>query len=49
MDPISLEPLRSLRYPPFELRADPSLTHATSSDWFDGAVLAAYLIQVLQP
>ena len=49
MDPISLEPLRSLRYAPFELRADHSLAHATSSDWFDGAVLAAYLIQAPSP
>ena len=43
-DPISLEPLRALRYPPFSLRADPSLDHGTSGDWFDGQVLASYLI-----
>ena len=43
-DPISLEPLRKLRYPPFECKTDPSLPHATSSDWFDGRVLANYLV-----
>ena len=43
-DPISLEPLRKLRYPPFECRADPTLRHRTSSDWFDGRVLAHYLV-----
>ena len=43
-DPISLEPLRTLRYPPFECRADPSLPHGTESDWYDGRVLAMYLI-----
>ena len=35
-DPISLEPIRTLRYPPFSLVADPSLPHWTSSDYFDG-------------
>ena len=43
-DPISLEPLRKLHYPPFECRTDPSLPHRTSSDWFDGRVLAHYLV-----
>jgi hypothetical protein len=43
-DPISLEPLRKLRYPPFECRSDPTLPHRTSSDWFDGHVLATYLV-----
>lgn len=43
-DPISLEPLRTLRYPPFQLRANPDLPHGTASDWFDGQVLASYLI-----
>ncbi|KAL1507734.1 hypothetical protein AB1Y20_007347 [Prymnesium parvum] len=43
-DPISLDPLRMLRYPPFELRADLALGHGTNSDWFDGKVLATYLI-----
>ena len=42
-DPISLEPLRKLRYEPFECKADPNLPHSTESDWFDGQVLAAYL------
>ena len=44
VDPISLEPLRSLRYPPYECRADTTLTHQTGSDWFDGLTLAAYLV-----
>ena len=43
-DPISLEPLRLLRYPPFECRADLSLSHCVASDWFDGRVLASYLV-----
>ena len=43
-DPISLEPLRKLRYPPFRLRADPELPHWVSADWFDGRVLASYLV-----
>ena len=43
-DPISLEPLRKLRYPPFQCRADLSLPHRTASDWFDGRVLAHYLV-----
>ena len=43
-DPISLEPLRTLRCPPFHCRADLSLAHATPSDWFDGRVLAMYLV-----
>ena len=43
-DPISLEPLRKLRYPPFQCKTDPSLAHDTSSDWFDGRVLANYLV-----
>ena len=43
-DPISLEPIRALRYPPFSLVADPSLPHWTSSDYFDGRTLAAYLV-----
>ena len=38
-DPISLEPLRRLRVPPFELKT--SLTH---SCYFDGSVLASYLV-----
>ena len=44
-DPISLEPLRTLKYPPFQCKADPSLPHdALSSDWFDGHVFAMYLV-----
>ena len=43
-DPISLEPLRKLRYPPFKLPTDPSLAHTTDSDWFDGHILANYLV-----
>lgn len=44
VDPISLEPLRALRYPPFKCSADLSLSHATDGDWFDGRVLASYLV-----
>ena len=40
-DPISLEPLATLPYTPFELRADPSTP--SDSDWFDGRTLAMYL------
>jgi len=47
-DPISLEPLRKLRYPPFRLRADPDLPHWVSADWFDGKVLASYLVSTGQ-
>ena len=43
-DPITLEPLRKLKHPPFECKADPSLSHRTGSDWFDGHALACYLI-----
>ena len=43
VDPISLDPIRSLKYPPFELRADLGSQHA-DSDFFDGAVLANYLV-----
>ena len=43
-DPISLEPLRKLRYSPFQCKADPLLSHGTDSDWFDGRVLAHYLV-----
>eukprot|EP00966_Prymnesium_polylepis_P172201 3981705-Prymnesium_polylepis.1 len=39
-DPITLDPLRILRYPPFEFTADPALSHGTESDWFDGQALA---------
>ena len=43
-DPITLEPLRILRYPPFLCRADPTLAHDTDSDWFDGHSLAAWMV-----
>ena len=44
-DPISLEPIRALRYPPFELRANPSAANgARDSDWYDGALFASYLV-----
>ena len=39
VDPITLEPLKRLRYPPFGLRADDVV-----STWFDGHVLATYLV-----
>ena len=41
IDPISLEPLAALPYPPIELRADPNSTSA--SDFFDPRVLGLYL------
>ena len=41
--PITLDAFSSLRYPPFELKANPTLPHKTSGDWFDGRALAAYL------
>lgn len=45
VDPISLDPIRTLRYPPFELKADPtSAVQHIDSDWYDGAVLASYLV-----
>ena len=45
VDPISLDPIRTLRYPPFELKAqsDSEFGHA-DSDWYDGALLASYLV-----
>ena len=51
-DPISLDPLRTLKYPPFELRADPgrscrdaSLPNGTpDADFYDGKLLASYLV-----
>ena len=43
-DPISLEPLRVLAYPPFQCKADPELAHRTDSDYFDGHVLSMYLV-----
>ena len=43
-DPITLEPLRSLRHPPFMLQADLSLRHPTDGDYFDGRTIATYLV-----
>jgi len=43
-DPITLEPLRMLRQPPFRLPPDLSLTHETESDYYDPRPLATYLI-----
>ena len=43
-DPITLEALYRLRHPPFHLPSNPSLSHGTSSDYFDGRILAAYLV-----
>ena len=43
VDPISLDPVRALRYPPFELNAQKGGSHA-DSDWYDGALLASYLV-----
>ena len=40
-DPISLEPLAELGYPPFELSNDAA---GRVEAWFDGQVLAAYLV-----
>jgi hypothetical protein len=42
VDPISLEPLADLPYPPFILRADPA--RSTQNDAFDGNMLASYLV-----
>lgn len=42
VDPISLEPLSGLPYPPFNLPADQS--HPSENDLFDGHVLALYLV-----
>jgi len=46
-DPISLEPLAELSYPPFELRATPGAGAALPGEanrWFDGRMLASYLV-----
>ena len=40
-DPISLEPLRRLRVPPFNLATDEEQQRAC---WFDGKLLANYLV-----
>jgi len=41
---ITLEPLSSLRQPPFECKADPELPHRTEGDWFDSRALYHYLL-----
>ena len=43
VDPISLDPIRTMRHPPFELRAEVDNSHR-DSDWFDASVLASYLV-----
>jgi len=43
LDPITLDPLGELPYPPFELRANVD-AQASSSDYFDGRALAMYLV-----
>ena len=45
-DPISLDPIRTLKYPPFELRSDlrPNQKVHDDSDFYDGAVLANFLV-----
>ncbi len=47
VDPITLEPLRILTYPPFRLPADPSLPYQTDSDFFDPCSLSSYLVSRL--
>ena len=49
-DPISLEPLNELPYPPFQLcSVDPTTaTAAATLHYFDGHVLAYYLVSQLQ-
>ena len=44
LDPITLEPLGNLAYPPFELRADEA-KESTNGDYFDGRELASYLVR----
>eukprot|EP00965_Chrysotila_dentata_P205107 6182754-Pleurochrysis_carterae.AAC.2 len=46
VDPISLEPLAELGYPPFELRA--AREQETQNDLFDGKLLASYLVSTGQ-
>ncbi|EOD27862.1 hypothetical protein EMIHUDRAFT_450115 [Emiliania huxleyi CCMP1516] len=45
-DPISLDPLCDLPYPPFVLSAD--LTQRSDNDYFDGHILALYLVSTGQ-
>lgn len=46
-DPISLEPLDSLKYPPIELCADLS-QREQSRDFFNSRMLAAYLVSTFE-
>ena len=40
IDPISLDPIRTLRYPPFELKADPaSRASVLAEAWQDVSVI----------
>ena len=41
IDPISMEPLSDLRYPPLQLFVD---EEGTVEQWFDGRILASYLV-----
>lgn len=41
VDPISMEPLSDLRYPPLQLPVD---EEGTVEQWFDGRILASYLV-----
>ena len=43
-DPISLEPLAELSYPPLQLFVDKPWPDGKVQAWFDGRVLASYLI-----
>lgn len=43
-DPISLEPLRELPYPPFELTFQTSTLIKPAANYFDGKVLAYYIV-----
>ncbi len=47
VDPISLEPLSELEYPPFEMRARLDGVRAAPGEpnrWFDGRMLGSYLV-----
>jgi hypothetical protein len=45
MDPLSLEPLSELPYPPFELRGDVAVP-SPETDYFDSCLLATFLVSV---
>ena len=47
VDPISLDPIRLLKYPPFNLPSNLDSENSGSAapnDWYDGALLASYLV-----